>query len=124
MDTTKQPVKSLRAFVGAKDYAVSRAFYRDLGFDEHIISEKMSLFTLNDVSFYLQDYYVKEWVENTMILIEVDNADDYLAYLRQLGLETKYENIHLVPTQYNDWGNECLLIDPAGVLWHFAQFFR
>ncbi len=114
--------KSIRAFIGAKDYEVSRSFYRDLGFDEKIISEKMSLFTKGELHFYLQDYYVKEWIENSMILLEVSDVDSYWLFLQALELDKKYAGIKLIPIQENSWGRECLLIDPSGVLWHFAQF--
>jgi len=49
--------------IGAKNYAESSAFYRQLGFEEIVIDQKMSLFKVNDnLGFYLQDYYVKKWV--------------------------------------------------------------
>ncbi|WP_423147699.1 VOC family protein [Rubrolithibacter danxiaensis] len=118
-----QKVKPLRTFIGAKDYEVSKSFYRDLGFQEIAISERMSLFKIGEQCFYLQDYYVKEWVDNTMLLLEVDDADSYWDFLQQLELDKKYDNVRLIPVQQNDWGKECLLIDPSGVLWHFAEFF-
>jgi catechol 2,3-dioxygenase-like lactoylglutathione lyase family enzyme len=120
--TSLQHVKSIRPFIGARDYQKSRAFYRDLGFQEHVISGNMSLFSLNETAFYLQDYYVEEWINNTMILVEVDSADKYWNFLLNLHLDKKYAGIKLVPVQKNDWGDECMLIDPSGVLWHFAEF--
>jgi len=117
-----QETKSIRAFIGAKDYETSRSFYRDLGFSEIVISEKMSLFTIKGLSFYLQDYYVKDWIENSMILLEVGDVQEYYSFLQRLELDKKYSNIKLIPLQENEWGKECYLIDPAGVLWHFAEF--
>jgi catechol 2,3-dioxygenase-like lactoylglutathione lyase family enzyme len=118
---TPQP-KSIRAFIGAKDYQISRAFYKDLGFRETVISEKMSVFEIGALSFYLQDYYVKDWVDNTMLFLEVDDAEAYWQFLQQLELDKKYNSIRLIPLQQNEWGKECLLIDPSGVLWHFGEF--
>ena len=52
--------KNIRTFIGAKNYAISRAFYKELGFEEVVLSEKMCLFRVNkELGFYLQDYYVK-----------------------------------------------------------------
>ena len=48
-------VKSIRAFIGAKNYDASRQFYLDLGFEEIKIFPKMSYFKLGDFGFYLQD---------------------------------------------------------------------
>lgn len=119
-----QETRSIRAFIGAKDYERSRAFYRDLGFEEKVISKKMSLFTIEGSGFYLQDYYVKDWIDNTMILLEVGDVDTYWQFLQQLQLDQKYAGTKLIPIQEHDWGKECLLIDPSGVLWHFAEFRR
>jgi catechol 2,3-dioxygenase-like lactoylglutathione lyase family enzyme len=119
-----QEIKSIRAFIGAKDYETSKSFYRDLGFEEIVISEKMSLFTIKGLSFYLQDYCVKDWIDNSMMLLEVGDVEEYYSFLQRLELDKKYPNIKLVPLQQNEWGNECLLVDPSGVLWHFADFSR
>ncbi|MDB5193978.1 MAG: glyoxalase [Segetibacter sp.] len=94
MDINQQ-AKSIRIFIGAKDFEISRSFYQDLGFKERVISEKMLLFTNEGLSFYLQDYYVKDWIENTMILLEVSNVDKYWIFLQQLELDKKYNDIKL-----------------------------
>lgn len=122
MEESKPTFKSIRTFIGSVDFKTSQAFYKDLGFEERIISEKMSLFIKGDISFYLQDYYVKEWLENTMVLLEVESAANFYQHLQELELDRKYENVKIIPVQQNDWGNECMLIDPSGVLWHFAEF--
>lgn len=115
-------VKSIRAFIGAKDYKISQSFYRDLGFKEKVISEKMSIFTIGNLGFYLQDYYVKEWLENSMLLLEVEDLDKYWDFLQGLDLQKKYPGVRIIPIKEEDWGRECLIIDPAGALWHFAEF--
>jgi catechol 2,3-dioxygenase-like lactoylglutathione lyase family enzyme len=115
-------LNSLRTFIGSKDFKTSKAFYKDLGFQEAEISEKMSLFTNNKVSFYLQDYFVEEWLSNSMLFAEVDSVEEYWDFLVNLKLDEKYSGVKLIPIQENEWGKECLLIDPSGVLWHFAKF--
>jgi hypothetical protein len=117
-----QQPKSIRTFIGAKDYETSKSFYKDLGFEETILSPKLSLHIIAGASFYLQDYYVQDWVDNTMILVEVDDVDTQWAFLQGLHLDKNYNNVKLIPTQKTDWGKECLVIDPSGVLWRFAQF--
>lgn len=115
-------LRSIRTFIGAKDFKTSQSFYKDLGFTENFISEKMSLFTFNHLSFYLQDYFVQDWLDNSMVLAEVDSVEEQWIFLKKLELDTKYAGVQLIPIQQNDWGKECLLIDPSGVLWHFAEF--
>ena len=114
---------SIRTFIGAIDFEESRAFYRDLGFEECIISNDMSFFKVNGLGFYLQDYYVKDWVGNSMIFLEVDNVARYWDELQNLGLHTKYQSVRLTPIKEYDWGRECFMHDPSGVLWHFGEFY-
>ena len=114
--------KSIRPFLGSKDYHISRAFYQDLDFKESVISSNMSYFEMNGLGFYLQDAYVKDWVDNTMVFMEVEDVNQFYTALFELDLPSKYEDIKLVPIQNLDWGKECFLHDPAGNLWHFGQF--
>ncbi len=113
---------SIRPFIGAKDFKLSRNFYTDLGFEETFLSNNMSVFKKNGVAFYLQDAYVKDWVDNTMIFLEVEDLDNYWNGLLALNLSAKYEGVKLVPIKYFDWGAECFLHDPAGILWHIGEF--
>ena len=114
---------SIRPFIGAKDFDLSRNFYRDLGFQEVTISTDMSLFKSGQLGFYLQDAYVQDWIDNTMIFMEVEDTDKFYEELLALDLTGKYQNVRLVPVRTETWGKECFLHDPSGVLWHFGEFF-
>ncbi|EDM34946.1 hypothetical protein PBAL39_00400 [Pedobacter sp. BAL39] len=114
--------KSIRPFVGSKDFETSRSFYRDLGFEETILTRNLSVFKTGPTAFYLQDAYVKDWIDNTMIFMEVDDVDRYWNELNALQLPAKYETVKLSTVRVEDWGKECFLHDPAGILWHFGQF--
>ena len=74
------------------------------------------------LGFYLQDYYVKDWLDNIMLFVEVADVEQCFEALKQLQLEQKYPDVKLLPIKHNDWGSECFLIDPAGVLLHFGEF--
>lgn len=113
---------SIRAFIGAKNYEISRNFYRDLGFEEVVISNNMSLFKSEQLGFYLQDAYVKDWINNSMLFMEVEDVELFYSQLVALELPTKYKGTKVTPIRYLDWGSECFLHDPSGVLWHFGQF--
>jgi len=118
----KHQALSIRTFIGSKNFEISRQFYKDLGFQESLITEKMSYFSFETFGFYLQDYFVKDWINNSMIFLEVDDADRYYTELKLLDLESRYKNVKLSKVKTNDWGKECFLHDPAGVLWHFGHF--
>ncbi len=114
--------KSIRPFIGSNDFKISRQFYKDLGFNENILSHSLSYFESNGLGFYLQDAYVKDWVDNTMIFMEVADVHRFWNDLMALDLSSKYENIRTVPIRKMDWGSECFLHDPSGILWHFGEF--
>jgi hypothetical protein len=114
--------KSIRPFIGAENFEISRSFYRDLGFKETVLFPNMSVFTSGSLAFYLQDAYVKDWIDNTMVFMEVDDVDRFWNDLVKLNLDLKYKGVRLVPVRRHDWGSECFLHDPSGVLWHFGEF--
>jgi len=115
--------KTLRTFIGAKDYEISQSFYRELGYEEIIISETMSLYRIGSkMEFYLQKYYVKEWVDNTMMFVEIDDVEACYESLKSKMLPKKYKGVKLTEIKTLDWGRECFLHDPSGVLWHFGEF--
>lgn len=113
---------SIRPFIGAKDYELSRSFYRDLGFQEKVLFPDMCLFTTEQIVFYLQNAYVKDWVDNSMVFLEVDDIDRYWKELLALNLPARYQGVKLTPIRNFDWGRECYLHDPSGILWHLGQF--
>ena len=117
-----QSPKSIRPFIGAKNYEESRNFYKVLGFEESVLSSNMSYFDMNGFGFYLQNAYVKDWIDNTMIFMEVSDVKQFWEVLCALDLSTKFETVKLVPIRALDWGSECFLHDPSGVLWHFGEF--
>jgi catechol 2,3-dioxygenase-like lactoylglutathione lyase family enzyme len=115
---------SIRPFIGAENFAISRSFYSDLGFEEKVLTPTLSVFKTGGSAFYLQDAYVKDWVDNTMVFLEVDDVDRYWNELLALDLPAKYKNVRLTPIRKDYWGKECFLHDPSGILWHFGEFVK
>jgi len=116
--------KSIRPFIGAKDFQLSRDFYRDLGFEESILSYNMSYFKTEGLGFYLQDANVPDWIDNTMIFLEVEDVSRFWNELLALDLPARYSGVKLTPIRVYDWGRECFMHDPSGILWHFGEFFN
>ncbi|MEM8524226.1 MAG: VOC family protein [Bacteroidota bacterium] len=114
---------SIRTFIGAKDFQLSKAFYNQLGFEEIPVGEKMSYFKVSEqMGFYLQDYYVKDWIENSMIFLEVDDLDACYQQLSNKELAERYTNVRFSKIKNEEWGREFFMHDPAGILWHFGSF--
>ena len=117
-----QKAISIRSFIGAENFEISRNFYKDFGFEENILSHNMSYFYKNTCGFYLQDAYVKDWINNSMIFLEVENVEAYWNELLAFDLQVKYETVRLVPIKNEAWGKEFFVHDPSGVLWHIGSF--
>lgn len=120
----KQKAISIRPFIGAENFEISRSFYQDLGFEERVLSPGLSLFKRGELGFYLQNGYVKDWVDNTMVFLEVEDVDSFWDELVALNLTSKYKNVRLTPIRSQYWGRECFVHDPSGILWHFGEFAR
>jgi hypothetical protein len=119
-----QKVISIRPFIGAENFELSRNFYKDFGFKETILFPTMSYFSMQAFGFYLQDAYVKDWIYNTMIFLEVENVDLYWQELLALDLTSKYNGVKLTPIRQEQWGKECFVHDPSGILWHIGEFLK
>ncbi|MCE7044080.1 glyoxalase [Dyadobacter sp. CY312] len=118
----KHTAKSIRPFLGARNFELSRRFYQDLGFQENVLSEDLTVFKLGQLAFYLQGAYVKDWIDNTMIFLEVENVERYYQELSAMQLSSKYDGVKLSGVRIEDWGKECFLHDPSGILWHIGEF--
>ena len=117
--------KAIRPFIGAKNYQESREFYRALGFEEVVIGDKMCLFRVNEnLGFYLQDYYVEDWIDNSMVFLEVDDIERCAEELSNKGLQEKHKGVRFTEIKQFDWGRELFMHDPSGVLWHFCEFAK
>ena len=115
-------VQSIRVFIGAKDFQESRDFYNEWGFKEMSTTSKMSYFEMDGLGFYLQDEFSEEWVDNTVIFLEVESLSDYWEILKAKNLDKKFAGVKLVEPTVFEWGSEGFMYDPSGVLWHIGEF--
>jgi len=115
-------VLDLKAFVPAKDHDLARQFYVDLGFKLNWGNEQVAELEIGSFRFLLQNFYVQQHVENFMMHLMVDDADDWWKRIEEAGLEAKYPGITAKPPTMQPWGLRVLyLTDPSGVLWHIAD---
>jgi catechol 2,3-dioxygenase-like lactoylglutathione lyase family enzyme len=114
-------IVELKPFVPARDFALSRRFYRDLGFTEASEVGGVAYFHCDDTSFLLQDFYNKELAENLMLHLLVEDVVAWHAKLAKAGVAEKYgvrqSEIVQQPWRMRDFA----LWDPSGVLWRIAQ---
>jgi hypothetical protein len=115
-------IVTLSPFLPARDFQVSKQFYTDLGFQLRPLGEKLARVCCGTFSFLLQDYFVQEWAGNMMMHMLVNNLDQWWASISALGLESRYDVRAPVPPKLQPWGlRVAYVVDPSGVLWHFAE---
>lgn len=116
------PVSGITAFVPAKDFAVSKRFYLDLGFHLTWDGPDACGLEIDGHGIILQNFYVKEHAENYMMSLGVPDADAWWERIQRLGLKEKYQLGMANPPALQPWGLRVLyLTDPTGVLWHIAE---
>lgn len=121
MDYSKS-VLGLRPFLPARDFEVSRAFYRSLGFEEVWTSANLVLFEVGELRFFVQRYYVAEWADNMMLDLRVDSADAFFKHLSELPVPQDLSALELGAPRVDDNGYKFgYFKDPSGVLWNFSE---
>ena len=111
----------MRPFLPAKDFDVSKLFYEMLGF-EKVLDGEVAIFNAASGGFILQRHYQKNWAENFMMQLMVDDLDAWWAHIDALELPLKFGVQPPKPPSLQPWGLRVAYVyDPCGVLWHVAQ---
>lgn len=113
-------VLALRPFVPARDFALSKRFYRAMGFA--LTHDAADIAFLKLGSFILQDFYVQAAAENLMLQVLVR---DVAAWWRGIDAEALVREFGVRSPRapaLQSWGMMVgFLFDPSGVLWHVAE---
>lgn len=109
-----------RPFVPAKDFELSKRFYSKIGF-KLLHDGEVAIFGIGNSSFVLQNYYNKDWAENFMMQLMVDDVDGWWEYLKAMELPKSFPLASLRPPEMQPWGLKIsYLVDPSSILWHVA----
>jgi hypothetical protein len=123
MQNLNLATKKILTFIPAgKHYERSIELYKEIGFTVMVHSPSFAALKIDDCGFILQNYQ-NEWaLGNFMMVLEVENLDDWWTKLSSLDLEKRYEGVRMKAPEMYPWGKrEIHFIDLAGVLWHIAQ---
>ena len=116
------PVIDIKAFVPAKDQALSEAFYTDLGFTLNWSNDGIAELQIGSFRFLLQKFYVEQHASNFMMSLQVEDVDAWWQHIERQEFAKKYPGIMCRPPAMQPWGIRVLyLSDPAGVLWHISD---
>ena len=116
----------LRPFIPARDFALSKRFYAALGWETLDVGPKLALVRVGESQhFYLQDYYVREFAENTMLHVTVDDADAWHAHVAAALRAGSFTSARVQSPKRQDYGATTVFVhDPSGVLLHLCQWDR
>lgn len=117
--------KDVKTFVPAMNFAESFDFYTQLGWESKFRAEDdgLAILELADSRFYLQNYYQKEWANNFMLHITVEDAQAWYEHASAVIAAGKWKYARLNEPKMQDYGALVTFVwDPSGVLLHFAQF--
>lgn len=110
-----------RPFLPAKDFDLSKRFYETLGF-EMLLDSEVAIFGCGSGGFILQRYYQKDWAENSMMQLMVDNLDDWWTHIQTLDLPSQFKVRPPKAPAMQPWGlRVAYIVDPSGVLWHVCE---
>jgi len=115
-------IRAFRPFLPAKEFETSLRFYKAIGFEVYPLGETLAELSLGTHAFLLQGDYVKEWAENSVMHVLVEDVDAWWRHIESLALTRQFGVSPPTPPRVEPWGLTVAYVsDPSGVLWHFAQ---
>ena len=112
---------SLQPFVpSGSNFDGSKQFFQQLGFNIRWDAGNYIGFEKDGCRFILQKYDNKDFAENFMLTVAVDNVDEFRKEVIDKDLPQKF-GIRIGDVSDMPYGREVNIIDLAGVCWHFVQ---
>ena len=118
---TNMKTVEAKAFVPARDFALSKRFYQDLEFVLAWSSDDLAYLRHGNSSFLLQNFYNKDHADNFMMHLLVENVDAWWRHVEAQELDVKY-GVKIEPPADRPWAmRDFVIVDPTGVLWRIGQ---
>jgi hypothetical protein len=112
---------SLEPFVpSGSNFDGSKQFFQELGFNINWDAGDYIGFEKDGCKFILQKYNNKEFAENFMISVKIDDAEAFWKEVTEKQLPQKF-GIRIGKPSQMPYGKEVNIIDLAGVCWHFVE---
>jgi predicted lactoylglutathione lyase len=112
---------SLEPFVpSGKDFEKSKQLFQELGFTITWDAGGYAGFEKDGCKFILQNFNNKEFAENFMISVKINNAEEFWKEVTGKGLAEKF-GVRIGAPAQQPYGKEVNIIDIAGVCWHFVE---
>jgi hypothetical protein len=112
---------SLQPFIpSGSNFTLAKEFFIELGFQLTWDMGDYAGFENTGCQFILQRYDDKNFAENLMLSIGVEDAAAFRTTIIEKKLPEKY-GIRIGAITQQPYGKEVNVIDMAGVCWHFVQ---
>ena len=112
---------SLEPFIpSGENFEGSKKLFQELGFKMAWDAGDYTGFEKDGCKFILQKYNNKEFAENLMINVKIENAAELWKELNEKQLVEKF-GIRVGQPTLQPYGKEVIIIDLAGVCWHFVE---
>jgi hypothetical protein len=112
---------SLEPFVpSGENFEGSKQLFLELGFKINWDAGDYVGFEKDGCRFILQKYINKDFAENFMISVKVDDVTALWKEVNEKQLPQKF-GIRVSPPAQMPYGKESNIIDLAGVCWHFVE---
>ena len=97
-------IRAFRPFLPAKDFGTSLRFYEAIGFEAYPLGDTLAELSLGTHAFLLQDYYVKEWADNTMMHVLVNDLSAWWGHIDSLVLASRFDVKPPIAPRREPWG--------------------
>lgn len=114
-------ITSLKPYVPAKDFELSKRFYTALGFTLSEGWGGTADFSLNGHAFRLQDYYVQDWANNFMFVIGIEDVEAWHQRAVELLNSNAFPGMRVKAPEPVDGSLVLHVWDPTGILLVFVQ---
>lgn len=111
----------MKAFVPARNFERSKAFYTALGFAIPWSSDDLAYVHFGSTSFLLQHDDAADFSTNFMMHLLVENVGDWHRHVVDTGIERAF-GVRVDVPEDRPWRiRDFPLWDPSGVLWRIGQ---
>ncbi|NOT76941.1 MAG: hypothetical protein HOP08_18615 [Cyclobacteriaceae bacterium] len=112
---------SLQPFIpSGNNFEASKKLFVELGFDIAWDQGDFVGYERDGCGFILQKYDSKEFAENLMLTVRIDNVEEFRNGVLEKKLTEKF-GISISKITQQPYGKEVNVIDIAGVCWHFVE---
>ena len=114
-------INDLKVYTPAKDFELSKRFYSALGFELTDAWGGAVDCRLGGAQFRLQNYYIKDWANNFMMLFGVDDVQAWYEHAKVVIDRGDFGSARVSEPETAGGSQILHVVDPSGVLLIFAE---